>query len=122
MNWPDEFFNYYFLCNIPNLQPDSLHGQCRASESLITFNDLPGSKVDSDVLFNDVRLVCTFHVDDEWKKKKKKEKKLFQKLPPVSSRYFQFSQTIRIANWQFLCIDTKSSEILRIDIAFQSPR
>lgn len=51
-------------------------------ESLITFNDLPGSKVDSDILFND----ANFSLSRQCERKENSS----PKSPRVSSRYFQF--------------------------------
>lgn len=51
-------------------------------EGLITFNDLPGSKVGSDILFND----ANFSLCRQCKRKENSSRK----SPRVSSRYFQF--------------------------------
>lgn len=41
MNWPSEFFNYYIQAIIPTCY--AIH-QTHIHKSLVTFNDLPGSK------------------------------------------------------------------------------
>ena len=83
--------------------------QTRIHKSLITFNDLRGSKGQlRNILFNDAGLFCTFNLQ---KKKTNREnwRKSRCKLPRVNSHYFQFGNW---TNWQFLYVDKILDDIL----------
>lgn len=122
MNWPDECFNYYFSCNAFNLLCLKVHKTqlvATTHESLVTFNDLPGSKVHN---FNDARLVCIFlpfpsNVRDtsQWKSMKRKQKFSKKNCPKSQRLVISNSYASRITNWQILC-SNKSGEVLKIDI------